>query len=123
MKITEIAFTVYPVSDITRAREFYEETLGLGVYEEVDYEQEGGPAGTYWIEYEVNGSIFAISNNLELSQQNGVAFEVEDYEEAIAALKDAGVRFVTDRIDTPVCCLRVISDPDGNLITIHKRKT
>lgn len=123
MKITEIAFTVYPVSDIKRAREFYEEKLGLKVYEEVDYEKEGGPAGKYWIEYEVNGSIFAISNNLELSEQNGVAFEVEDYEEAVATLKHAGVTFVTDRIDSPVCCLTLIVDPDGNLITIHKRKT
>ena len=29
MKVIEIAFTVYPVTDLKRAREFYEATLGL----------------------------------------------------------------------------------------------
>ncbi|MGH7231478.1 MAG: VOC family protein [Nitrospiraceae bacterium] len=29
--ITSIAFTVYPVTDLARARRFYEETLGLTV--------------------------------------------------------------------------------------------
>ena len=29
MKVVEIAFSVYPVTDLKRARAFYEETLGL----------------------------------------------------------------------------------------------
>ena len=122
MKITEIAFTVYPVSDIHASRKFYERYLGLCVSEVVDYEQEGGAAGEYWVEYEVNGAVFAISNSLKLSKQRGIAFEVDDYDRAVHALKNAGVFFVTDRVDSPVCCFTVIADPDGNEITIHKRK-
>ena len=121
MKITEIAFIAYPVSDIAKARHFYEELLGLEAGE-YDHELEGMP-GKYWIEYEVAGVTFAISNTWEPSGQGGpsVAFEVEDFDQAIARLKDAGVAFVAERIDSPVCNFALILDPDGNGITIHKR--
>jgi len=29
--LKKVAFTMYPVHDVSRAREFYEETLGLAV--------------------------------------------------------------------------------------------
>ena len=46
-KITEVAFIAYPVSDINRAREFYENLLGLQPGE-FNHELEGMP-GKYWI--------------------------------------------------------------------------
>jgi len=122
MEITEIAFTVYPASDIKASRDFYEEVLGLAVYEVVDYGQEGGVAGEYWVEYEVGGSIFAITNSLKLSKQSGIAFEVKNYDEAMKCLRDSDVAVVMDRIDSPVCCFAVVADPNGNEVTIHKRK-
>ncbi len=74
MKITEIAFVGYPVSDIKKSRAFYEDVLGLKVGE-LDHEMEGMP-GKYWIEYDIGGSTFAISNAWEASGQSGpsVAF-------------------------------------------------
>lgn len=122
LKITDIAFTVYPVTDIGKARDFYENRLGLEVCEVVNYADEGGAAGKYWIEFAINGSIFAISNDSELPKQGGVAFEVEDYEAAVAQLKKDGVPFLTDRIDTPVCRFTIIADPDDNEIIIHQLK-
>ena len=121
MKITEIAFTVYTVSDIKKSREFYEKKLRLNIYEIVDYGQEGGSVGDFWIEYAVGEAIFAITNSFESSKQSGIAFEVENFDEAVSFLKNAGVPFITDRINSPVCCLVLIADPDGNEITIHKR--
>lgn len=122
MKITEIAFTGYPVSDIKKSREFYEDVLGLSVGE-FDHEIEGMP-GKYWVEYEIGEATFAISNTWEPSGQSGpaIAFEVDDFESFVTRLKKAGVHFVADRIDSPVCCFALITDPDGNSITIHKRK-
>jgi predicted enzyme related to lactoylglutathione lyase len=121
-KITEVAFVAYPVSDINRARDFYENGLGLPVGE-FDHEIEGTP-GQYWIEYDVGNVAFAISNAWEPSGQSGpsVAFEVDDLKETVSHLKKAGVRFLADNIDTPVCSFALIADPDGNAITIHKRK-
>ena len=122
MKIKEIAFTGYPVSDIKRARDFYEGVLGLSVGE-FDHEIESMP-GKYWIEYEIGGSTFAISNTWDPSGQSGpsIAFEVDDFEAAVAHLKKAGVNFVAERVDSPVCCFALITDPDGNSITVHKRR-
>ena len=49
MKIIEVAFVGYPVSDIDRARDFHGRVLGL-TPGEIDQELEGMP-GKYWIEY------------------------------------------------------------------------
>ena len=121
-KITEVAFIAYPVSDINRAREFYENLLGLQPGE-FNHELEGMP-GKYWIEYEVGNVTFAISNAWEPAGQSGpsVAFEVEDLQEAVSHLKKAGVAFLVENIETPVCSFALVTDPDGNGITIHKRK-
>jgi predicted enzyme related to lactoylglutathione lyase len=123
IKITEVAFIAYPVSDINRARDFYEKLLGL-TPGEFDEEVEDMP-GKYWIEYDVGNVAFAISNAWEPSGQSGpsVAFEVEDLQETVSHLKKAGVSFIADNIDTSVCSFALITDPDGNGITIHKRKT
>jgi predicted enzyme related to lactoylglutathione lyase len=123
INITEIAFIGYPVTEIKRARDFYEKLLGL-VPGELDTELEGMP-GKHWIEYEVGNVTFAISNAWEPSGQSGpsVAFEVENLEEAVSKLKRAGVTFLEENIDTPVCSFALVADPDGNAITIHKRKS
>lgn len=121
MKITEIAFTAYPVSDIARAKEFYEGLLGLPKGE-FDHELPGMP-GKYWVEYQIGDGTFAISNMWEPSGQGGpnVAFEVEDFDAAVAKLKEAGVQFISECIETSVCKFALIKDPDGNDVTIHKR--
>lgn len=123
IKIAEVAFIAYPVSDIARARNFYEKILGLSPGE-FDHEIEGMP-GKRWIEYEVGNVSLAISNAWEPSGKSGpsVALEVEDLDEAVSHLKQAGVMFLADPIETPVCNFALIADPDGNGITIHKRKS
>ena len=50
-----------------------------------------------------------------------MAFEVEDFVAAVGRLKEAGVTFLAERVDSPVCCFALVLDPDGNAITIHKR--
>ena len=54
MKVIELAFTCYPVTDVPRARAFYEGILGL--QPTMVNESEGGT----WVEYEVAGGAFAI---------------------------------------------------------------
>lgn len=121
MKVVEAAFVGYPVSDVARARQFYEGALGL--VPEMCHEIDGMPE-VFWIEYNVGNLTLAISNAWPPSGQSGpsVALEVEDFEASIAELKEAGVRFAADRMESPVCHFALIADPDGNGITIHKRK-
>ncbi len=40
----------------------------------------------------------------------------------VAQFKQYSIKFQIEPMETPVCHLAVIFDPDGNSITIHKRK-
>lgn len=119
MKIKAIGFVAIPVTDIQRARSFYEDVLGLKVSEEM--------AGGKWIEYSVGRDTLAIANVGDdwtpSDQGTGAAFEVEDFEEAITHLKDRGVPFAAEPFETPCCHMAVVQDPDGNKMMIHKLKS
>jgi predicted enzyme related to lactoylglutathione lyase len=120
MKITEIAFSSYPVNDIPRARAFYEDVLGLKVTMNMDMGGQG-----HWIEYDIGAGTLGIGQ-YEGWKPTGdgctVALEVEDFDAAIAALKTAGTPFKMGPFETPVCHMGMVSDPDGNTLIIHKRK-
>jgi predicted enzyme related to lactoylglutathione lyase len=118
MKITNIAFIGIPVTDIKRARKFYEGTLGLKPSAEFS---EG-----VWIEYEISGGTLAIGSVGDQwkpsSDGTSVALEVDNFEGAIKNLKAANVPFDTEKVESPVCRMAVVVDPDGNKIIIHKLK-
>ncbi len=122
MKILDVAFTCYSVTNLPRARDFYEKILGLkpaSVW---------GDATKGWIEYEVGPHTLAITNMADGDDWKptpggmGIAFEVADFDAAIAELKSANVKFAIPPSDTPVCRMAIVCDPDGNKICIHKRK-
>jgi len=121
MKVIEIAFVVYPVTDMKRASKFYSETLGLKETHRWGDEQKA------WVEYDIGPGTLAITNYSDdwkpSSNGGGAGLEVEDFNTAIEQLKKAGVKFVWEPQDTPVCHMALISDPDGNSICIHKRKS
>lgn len=118
MKIKEIGFVAIPVTDIKRARSFYEDVLGLNVSEEM--------MGGKWIEYAVGEDTLAIANVGEhwtpSDQGTGAALEVEDFDDAIGRLKDRGTSFAAEPFETPCCHMAVVQDPDGNKLMIHKLK-
>jgi predicted enzyme related to lactoylglutathione lyase len=120
MKISEIAFVAYPVIDIERSRGFYEGVLGLQPSREF-----AGESFT-WIEYDLGSNTFAVAM-MPPGQWNpsadgpSVGLEVEEFDSAIAELKARSIPFDVEAMETPVCRMAVIADPDGNKITIHKR--
>jgi len=118
MKIKEIGFVAIPVTDIRRARKFYEDVLDLRVSEEM--------MNGKWIEYSVGDQMLAIANVGEQwtpsEQGTSAAFEVENFDKAIKHLKDQQVRFAAEPFETPCCHMAVIQDPDGNKLIIHKLK-
>jgi predicted enzyme related to lactoylglutathione lyase len=118
MRATHIAFTGIPVTDIKRARAFYEGALGLKPSAEFG---EG-----VWIEYELGDDTLAIGSVGDQwkpsADGTSVAIEVADFEEAIKDLKAANVTFAAEGIESPVCRMAVVQDPDGNKIIIHKLK-
>jgi predicted enzyme related to lactoylglutathione lyase len=118
MKIKTIGFVGIPVTDLERAREFYEGVLGLKVSDEM--------MGGKWIEYSLGDNALAIVNVGEQwmpsDQGTGAALEMENFEEAIKQLKDRRIPFAAERFETPCCHMAVVQDPDGNKLIIHKLK-
>jgi predicted enzyme related to lactoylglutathione lyase len=115
--INSIAFTVYPVSNMKKAQHFYEGVLGLK--KTYDFQNK-------WVEYDIGSGTFAITTT-EMGHAPGakgaiVGFELDDLDGFVSILKGKSVPFVVEPIDTPVCRIAVIEDPDHNHITLHKRK-
>ena len=117
----KVAFTMYPVTDVARARTFYEQTLGL----------KAGSVGNHgegwWVEYDLpGGGCLAITNFVPDAPSAGaggtVAFEVEDLDALIADLKSKQVEFKSDVIHSPVCRMAVCVDSEGNSILLHQLK-
>lgn len=118
MKIKNIAFVGIPVTDINRARDFYEGVLGLKLSEEM--------GKGHWVEYEIGDGTLALANFPDQwkpsAEGTSVALEMENFEEAIARLKERKVTFDAEPFESPCCRMAVIADPDGNKIIIHKLK-
>ncbi len=118
MKVKAIGFVAIPVTDMSRARQFYEDVLGLSVAEEM--------MSGKWVEYAVGEEILAIANVSDTwrpsDQGTSAALEVDDFDEAITRLKDRHVQFAAEPFETPCCHMAVIQDPDGNKLIVHKLK-
>lgn len=115
--ITSLAFVLYPVTDIPRARAFYEGTLGLRMTHEF---------GGAWFEYDLGDTTFAIASS-DAEHPTPVrgalaAFEVDDLGAEVARLRARGVEPARATVDTPVCRFVSLHDPDGNEVLLHQRK-
>ena len=120
LKVTEIAFSCYAVTDMARARKFYEDVLGLKPTTVVN-------AGEHqWTEYEFGPYALSLGCAPGMFKPSpdgcSVALEVENFDDAVAQLKKHDVKFRIEPIDCPACRMAMIFDPDGNTLCIHKRK-
>ena len=115
--IKEIAFVAIAVSDAERARKFYQETLELT--------PASSAMGGAWVEYELGQTTIGVGCHPDWKPSRDgttVAFEMDDIDAAIAKLKERGVTFEMEKIETPVCFMAMFRDPDGNRLLAHKRK-
>jgi len=119
MKVVEIAFCGYPVTDMRRAKGFYEGILGL------EPSRQYGEDPTLSVGYDLGANTLAISNMASKDWKPftggpSVALEVDDFAEAIEELRANQVPFYLEPVRTPVCQLAMVADPDGNSVTIHQ---
>ena len=116
--VNSIAFTLYPVTDMARARRFYEDRLGLRMTRREAREFE-------WVEYDLGGGTFALTDLTEggapsADAGGSIAFEVQNVDETVQQLRAKGVRVKLEPLSTPVCRLAVILDSEGNALTLHQ---
>ncbi|MDB5204174.1 MAG: putative Lactoylglutathione lyase [Candidatus Taylorbacteria bacterium] len=121
LEINEIAFVSYSVTDVPKAKHFYEDILGLkptSIF--------GDGVDFAFIEYEIGTHTLAIgkgATDFVPGKAGAVAaFEVEDFDEAVKVLKENSILFVNEPADYPTCNMVTIEDPDGNRVMIHRRK-
>ncbi len=120
MKVIEIAFSCYPVTDMARSKKFYEEVLGLNCTMDTDMGAEG-----HWVEFDIAGGTLGLGRwpGWETTPQGcTVGLEVENFDEAVESIKASGAKINMGPMETPVCHMLMIGDPDGNPLIIHKRK-
>ena len=114
MMIQKVAFTMYPVRDMKRARAFYEGTLGLTV----------STPREVWTEYDLPGggclALFATPDMTPSASAAGIALEVSDLDGLTSKLEQAGVTFKAKSIHSPVCQMTVVLDSEGNQIILHE---
>ncbi len=110
-------FISVPVTDLERSIAFYRETLGL---EQVGH---GG-----WPEFQLgaNVSLYLLDPTNIGQEFRGphtapIAVRVPDVDGARTALETKGVAFHGETFDTGVCHMAHFTDPDGNVLMLHRR--
>ncbi len=117
IQIKELAFVFHPVTDVARARKFYEGLLGLKTGVQIEF-----APGQWWIEYDIAGQALAISNAMPGTPSASLTLEVANLDESLAAARAAGATIAFEVMEFPPCRLFAIKDPDGNQIGLHQRK-
>jgi len=121
IKIKEIAFFAYAVTDMKRSRPFYEGVLGLKPNKDFD-----GSKNPDYVEYDIGPTTLGIGvapGMWEPSEKGAsAALEVEDFDEALKTVKEKGLKIVMGPHEFPSCRMIVLADPDNNRITLHQRK-
>jgi predicted enzyme related to lactoylglutathione lyase len=117
-KITGMDLSGYMVKDAPRAIAFYRDVLGLEPV--MTYPENRGA------EYELaDGTTFGLWGGggtvMPFQPSNGILFAVDDFDRAVAAIKARGIQVLMEH-ETPACFMAMINDPEGNTITLHKRK-
>ena len=112
--VERVDFVSVAVRDLPRARRFYGEVLGL---------PPGGPASDEFEAGNVTLALWAPEADGETFSPNeaGVALRVPDVAVARRALEAEGVEFLGDTVDTGVCHMAFLRDPDGNVLILHRR--
>jgi catechol 2,3-dioxygenase-like lactoylglutathione lyase family enzyme len=116
MVVERIDFVSVLTQDLQRAKQFYVETLGLGVQTEgdADLELNCGQVTLDVFDPSSIGQPFAPS-------PAGIALRVADVDAARAELEAKGVVFDGATIVTAVCKQAWFKDPDGNALMLHRR--
>lgn len=118
MKIVEFAFIGFPVTDINRARHFYEEVLGF------QRKPQPGDDKSHWFEYEIGPHTLGIGQTPSMKPSSDgatLALEVDDFDAFVEKLRQNDVKFVIEPSQMPQCRMAMFLDTEGNKLCIHKR--
>jgi catechol 2,3-dioxygenase-like lactoylglutathione lyase family enzyme len=118
--VSGVDFVCVSTKDLTAAREWYENVLGL---ERSKLWGEENPMGA---EFETGSLTIALVDSQKLgieprANNHPIALHVDDVEAARGELESRGVEFRADTMDSGVCHMAFFEDPEGNALMLHHR--
>jgi predicted enzyme related to lactoylglutathione lyase len=119
MKAKAVDFISYAVTDMDKAEAFWRDALGLPV--EVARGEPGTRANGY-MELDAGGVAIGLVAMPQIHPNGIVALAVDDVGEAVEELRGKGGKVAMEMIESPVCWMAVVADPDGNQVLLHRRK-
>jgi len=117
-----VDFITLPASDLETSARFYGELLGLE--RSAVWQREGQPP--LGMEFETGTVTIALVDPVALGNQltphkQPIALRVPDVQAARERLEAQGIAFFGETIDTGVCHMTSFTDPDGNVLMLHRR--
>ena len=117
IRYQEIAFTAYAVTNMAKARKFYEGVLGW---------KPTRVLSKNFIEYDIGRGTLTVGCAPKQwppsKKGTTAALEVVDFDAAVAHLTKKKIKFAVGPLDFPTCRMVGVRDPDGNMVVLHKRK-
>jgi catechol 2,3-dioxygenase-like lactoylglutathione lyase family enzyme len=118
--VSGVDFICVSTKDLTAAREWYENVLGL------ERSKTWGQENPMGAEFETGSLTIALVDSEKLGMEprtnnHPIALHVDDVEAARGELEARGVEFRADTMDSGVCHMAVFTDPDGNALMLHNR--
>lgn len=118
--IRAVDFVMYCARDAKKLRAWYQRLFGL---------KRGEEWNEFWSEFStepvslcLNGPNRTGRAEWEWSGSAAVALAVDDIQAAAAACRKRRVRILVGPVETRVCWMLFVQDPEGNRLVLHQRK-
>ena len=118
--VRALDFVMYNTKNMRRARAFYQKLFGL---------KRGEEWNDFWSEFATEPLTFSLNGTghkrhpeWDWSGPACVALAVDDVRAAIDICRRHRVKVLIEPVQTRVCWMAWIADPDGNRICLHSRK-
>jgi len=115
-----IDFVMYCARDVGKTRSWYQALFGL---------TKGGEWTKFWSEFAtqpvalcLNGPNRSRNDKWTWSGPAAVALAVDDIHAAAEACRRRRVKILKGPVETRVCWMLFVADPDGNRLVLHQRK-
>lgn len=114
MGVRGVDFVVVNVADIGAAVRFYREVAGVGAPLIED--------SANWVELDLPPVALALRRDpADPGINAAVALGVDDVDATVEALRAGGTPVLIEASDSEGCRTALVTDPDGNLLLIHRR--
>lgn len=118
--IRAVDFVMYCARDSKKLRSWYAKTFGL---------KRGEEWNEFWSEFAtkpvclcINGPNRTKKARWDWSGSAAIALAVADIHEAARACRRKRIKILVGPVETSVCWMLFIEDPEGNRLVLHQRK-